>query len=1009
MVKVDAKKHKIIVVESSSDSSSNESEKEEVEIKPKKNVEKIKDKNKKKDSTTKKDTPKRKIVTKTVKQSDSEEGESEEEPKPKPKKKRSSSRKRSSSKKKQEEDLDEPEEEKPKGLNLKLGQELNIKGKVISVKDLGDGRASHGKEMKLFAQKSGLILTARYHYSLQKKQNNNYKKQNNNYTAYEQEFDFFRPDKGDAVSGPAVYKGNQEFEFTSEPLVEISADQASIIKVIEKSVKNHAFRHEEATRLYEKLVSLAQDNDNEESTLTAEQQDTSNVINLLNELSSSYVKLEADKNYPVTNRICPRYMTEGDFWGLLGTWHQQRIVRQLYLLGLTDEEMANACYYHCIGLPELYAKCRDNPNSICILSKEKVQAIIDKTDRRPTSEEARCGVIMRSLYFNLDTRNHNCVNGNGSNTMGKHIKIGYNMNQIDSKWRDLLPMLTGKIVANEDPDESEESKESRRFDMVYDDEYNTCYIKKVHQIETELADDFRTLVKQDPLIKYYHENQKFPEAGEKSKDFDREHVMVDNAIGNKEANKQLIHEQIVAIQGCMDHQICNITGGAGVGKTTVINAIVKCLDHREIVFYLTSFTGCAVSVIKKKVPNIQAYTIHRLINTIKKLDPKKGLLPTRIIVDESSMVSLPLFHRLVQTIRTVFGEETLPRFTFIGDNNQLPPIEWGSMFQSLIESGIIPSYVLLHNHRVDENPEDGIVINASSMINNLHSKDNEKNKYSRKPIERFNFAMTPNFVINEATLETLYAYIEQLYEDGVPLEDIRVLSPYVIDLNDINKHIQKTFLFQNKYVKDSRGNAWYVNDIVMMNKNNYDIDVMNGETGVIIEITRTNITVKFSEVKIASFALEPPRKHKTNNKFSYNIFGEKGDDTEMLSVLSLKLSYATTVHSSQGGEKPIIIFWIPFGKSNSGTFFNCNLTYVAITRAQKSFIALGDVDAMIESTKYPVPFRNSRLTERLEKGMKKIPLITHMDQDLDIKKLPRMFLTAAQEFGFEEETGEDLW
>ncbi|EQD27309.1 ATP-dependent RecD/TraA family DNA helicase, partial [mine drainage metagenome] len=137
-------------------------------------------------------------------------------------------------------------------------------------------------------------------------------------------------------------------------------------------------------------------------------------------------------------------------------------------------------------------------------------------------------------------------------------------------------------------------------------------------------------------------------------------------------------EQTKAIQGAMDHKICIITGGAGVGKTTVISEIVKNLNIRGLRYRLLSFTGKAVSRLKEVTGSNKCSTIHRFLN-------KSRAETDVIIIDEASMVTDALMHQLFDTCR-------INRIVLVGDPNQLEPIGWGKFFKELVKSETIPCY-----------------------------------------------------------------------------------------------------------------------------------------------------------------------------------------------------------------------------------------------------------------------------------------------------------------------------
>lgn len=872
-------------------------------------------------------------------------------------------------KKQEKEEVIEKKEEKSKDpKDLPIGTQIPISGRVYSTSGGFNGEI---KKIRVFAPKSKKIINTTCN--------------------------FFCPaEVQDAIIGLVEHQGCGIFNFVSPPMVEVAADKNSIVLFISKALKGKGAMNEyKAGKLYDKVVSLCDDDM------------TSTVINWFNEKSIEYVKSELDLNYSNEVGISPSYIEQGYFLTLLGEWHQKRVIRQLYLLGLNNKEIQAACYLQDIDIEKLYTKCRDNPNSVCSISANTVSNIIARTLRFPTKEQKECGIISRHIYYNLIKRKYNCTDSWAVNRLFKTNDKQY--------WKQYISVL------------------EKDYDVVYDRKYEKLYLKKAYMIESIVAETFLKMLESDPLVQYYGINDEFPEVNtegtfvidDKFYSYNREEFLVEDT--------RMVKEQIAAIQGALDHKICIITGSAGSGKSTTVNSIVKCLKHRDFTFYLCSFTGKAVSRIKEVVEDVPAYTIHRLISHINDLG-KNATNTQYLVVDEASMVPLPLFYELISTIKDCYGENNMPRMIFIGDNNQLPPIDWGSMFLEMIASKRIPTYILLHNHRVDNNPDDGIVINATSMINNLY--DN--------PGVAYNFAFAPNFIINDASIDALYAYIEILYEEGVDKEDFRVISPYKKDLEKINKKVQEIYNFNREFVKDEEGKKWYIGDIVVMCHNNYDIDVMNGEQGVVVKVNDTHISVRFGEIhsnnssrvnvenngentennteeqkldsriKVADFALIPPRVGRyANKRFTYMKVmtnDEVRDDKEVsehLTVKHLKHAYCTTVHKSQGSEWKRVVFWIPYDENTnaSSSFFNCNLTYTAITRAKESVLIIGNTDTFVESTKFGLAFRNNKLKDRLQenKDLPVIEKISFKDQFVDTSKLPKMFISDAEIYGFDEE------
>lgn len=406
----------------------------------------------------------------------------------------------------------------------------------------------------------------------------------------------------------------------------------------------------------------------------------------------------------------------------------------------------------------------------------------------------------------------------------------------------------------------------------------------------------------------------------------------------------LTDDQQQAIQGALDHKICIITGAAGTGKTTIISEIIYNLELREISYMVVSFTGKAVARLREVIRRKSPATMHRLIAR-SHLTPKFQ----HLIIDEASMVTTSLFYEFISTFSYDY------KVTLVGDANQLEPIGWGALFDQLIMSGQIPVYRLTHVHRII-GQNNGILLNANKMI-----------EYSTGDMEElppFDFEVTDNFQIESGTIESVYDIIKALHNCGVTLDKVTIVTPYNKDLDQLNKIYQQIYNDGHKYVVDSRGIVWMLKDRVSLRENRYDINVMNGEEGLITDLSDETILVTFRDGAQYAFKLEPANTH---SKYYKDDEEEERDHdaTEELTVLLLRHSFALTTHLAQGSEWDFVIIYIPENTANS-RFLNRRLIYTALTRAKLALWCIGDVVSLNLSAIRPPAYRCDNLAMRLK-------------------------------------------
>lgn len=405
-------------------------------------------------------------------------------------------------------------------------------------------------------------------------------------------------------------------------------------------------------------------------------------------------------------------------------------------------------------------------------------------------------------------------------------------------------------------------------------------------------------------------------------------------IAQKNSYITLSSSQIDAILMAIKNKVSIITGGPGVGKTTIIRNIIKILKHLNKKITLCAPTGRAAKRLSM-TSKMDAYTIHRLLEFKLGSKPKYNqdypLQTDYLIIDETSMVDIILMNALLRAVPEHAS------ILFVGDVDQLPSVGPGSVLNDLIYSSSIPVMRLTEIFRQAK---------SSKIITNSHRINEGKMPYyENKKDDDFFFIELDN---SDEMLERIIAIVTnklpQLYNVD-PFLDIQILSPMNrgnLGVKNINLVLQEALNKNTSLPINSMGINYKVNDKVIQKVNNYEKEVFNGDIGFIINIDHDN-----NEIFI---------------KFDNNIV--KYDKNELDEI---ELAYAISIHKSQGSEFPIVI--IPITTSHY-PMLERNLIYTAITRGKKMVILIGEKKALyIAINKLNV---NKRLTNLQNKISNKI-------------------------------------
>ena len=393
---------------------------------------------------------------------------------------------------------------------------------------------------------------------------------------------------------------------------------------------------------------------------------------------------------------------------------------------------------------------------------------------------------------------------------------------------------------------------------------------------------------------------------------------VELRLGVKYADKQR-----EAIFRCMNGGVTVITGGPGTGKTTVVKGIISIFNDLDFKTALAAPTGRAAKRMSEATGE-EAKTIHRLLEMEKGVNDElkfgrnsRNPLDERvIIVDEASMIDLSLMSALTEALKRG------TRLILIGDSDQLPSVGAGNVLDDLITSYAVDTVRLTEIFR--QSKESLIVTNAHKINSGetpiLNITDNDF-FFVRRESER-EIADTVADLITKRLPKTYGASIR---------EQIQVISPSKKGAGGVellNSELQARVNPKTQFKKEkaSHGVIFREGDRVMQVVNNYDIEweknglggfgIFNGDIGVIESID-------FREEVL--------------NIWFDDRFVRYGFDN----LEELELSYAITVHKSQGSEYPVVI--VPM-YSCPPMLMTRNLLYTAVTRAKRMVILVGRSD-----------------------------------------------------------------
>ncbi len=386
---------------------------------------------------------------------------------------------------------------------------------------------------------------------------------------------------------------------------------------------------------------------------------------------------------------------------------------------------------------------------------------------------------------------------------------------------------------------------------------------------------------------------------------------LESAISKAENDHEIVLEadQRRAIATALTRQVSIISGGPGVGKTTSVRILVELLERRGVPYVLLSPTGKAAKRLSEATLR-DAYTIHRQLFSLDRQrqqmesqsrGPIELLLPgDAVIVDEASMVDLPLLAWLLRSV----GPQT--RLIFVGDKDQLASVGPGSVLRDLIASGRIPVTLLTVIKRQGEGSP---IVEAAHAIN-----------HGQLPVPRSTAAGDLYILRAKPAKDDDGAHAQRLVVESAVRLGAQVLSPQhtsSVGVSALNRALQARLNPPQPGKPEVHGSTdvtFRLGDKLIVGRNNYQTLCFNGETGEIVEISPERLTLRMEDAQ-----------------------GERLVEYDREDWPQLQLAYAITSHRAQGSEWDNVVVVV---SQSHYMMLQRNLLYTALTRARKRAVLI---------------------------------------------------------------------
>lgn len=405
---------------------------------------------------------------------------------------------------------------------------------------------------------------------------------------------------------------------------------------------------------------------------------------------------------------------------------------------------------------------------------------------------------------------------------------------------------------------------------------------------------------------------------------------IEKAIKHAEDEQgfEYVTEQLDAIRNSLHRTVSLITGKAGVGKTSIMRAIVKAYTENHFTIAASALSAMAAQRITEAT-TFPAMTIHRTLGCIGvnnfTFNKDNHMITSVAFLDEGSMVNASLFLHWLEAI------DDNTRIVISGDHKQLPPIGFGNIFSDLIEmfDEALVSKLVKPMRQAEKS---GILVDANLIRENINPITE---KLQPRIIHGELQDMYYMFRTNRQSLFDIAVktYLKSIESDGI--DNVVIAVPRRKDClnsaNELNKVIQEKLLGNEKQSISGFDMTFKLGAKVMQIVNDYDKNVFNGEVGYITEIGCHCENKKKEEYCVVTYT---------------DIFGkEKMVEYTKKELSALDLAYAMTVHKLQGDGRKIVIGIID--NTHYQLLDNCML-YTLLTRAKKRCLLLAEPQAFLQ-------------------------------------------------------------
>ncbi len=391
-------------------------------------------------------------------------------------------------------------------------------------------------------------------------------------------------------------------------------------------------------------------------------------------------------------------------------------------------------------------------------------------------------------------------------------------------------------------------------------------------------------------------------------------IAIDRAIAwvEERTGLRLAPSQRDAAALALGSKVVVVTGGPGVGKTTLLDSLLRIVRAKRTTVTLCAPTGRAAKRLAEATGSDGARTIHRLLE----FDPRAGgfrrgrdhpLATDLVVLDEASMVDVVLMNQLLRAIPDHAA------LWIVGDADQIPSVGPGAVLGDVLRSGSVPTIRLTEIFRQAA---------ASRIVVNAHRINR-----GEMPLENEGEDSDFYFVAGE-TPEEIAAKLYEVVTERIPrrfaldpVRDVQVLTPMnrgTLGTRALNAELQARLNPDSEPRVSRFGFTYAPGDKVIQTVNDYDKDVFNGDIGAVSRIDPDEgaMTVRYDRGEVVY---------------------------DLAELDELALAYATTIHKAQGSEYPAVVLAL---STQHYTMLDRNLLYTAVTRGKRLVVILGQRRAL---------------------------------------------------------------